>query len=390
MMLCSFLSYLDRQALAVVAPSLMKETGIDTQSYATIVSAFSIAYMLGNPFWGSMLDRVGLRWGMVVAVAIWSCASLAHTWAAGLIGFAVARAVLGFGEGATFPGGLRTAIETLPAKKQSRGIAISYSGGSLGAILTPLIVIPIALRFGWRNAFLATGALGGLWLIAWSLVTLPTTSHTARSFALPKLNERRFWALVCSYGLGAIPLAPVLYLVPIYLTRVFGFSQAGLGRVLWIPPLGWELGYFFWGWAADRFAPGEPRPVQFFVLLPILGLPLAGAALIPSAPVVLALFFWSTFVAAGFVVLALRSGALTYPPEQTALVAGIGAGSWSAIVALVLPIFGHWFDRYEYGLTFVVISLIPVAGAAGWYVLSKAGGHYPLMPRRSLHTDTPK
>ena len=374
MMLCSFLSYLDRQALAVVAPSLMKETGLNTKSYALIVSAFSIAYMVGNPVWGSLLDRIGLRRGMFYAVSIWTVASVAHNWAAGIVGFGAARAILGFGEGATFPGGLRTVLESLPKEQQSRGIALSYSGGSLGAILTPVIVIPIALHFGWRTAFLITGILGAAWIGLWSLVSkppyLPADSEKPERFAVPNLREHRFWALVFSYALGGIPLAPVLYLVPIYLTRVFGYSQGELGKVLWIPPLGWELGYFFWGWAADRFAPGKPRPVGFFAILAFLGLPLAFTSLAPSATVALAIFAWATFVAAGFVVLALRSGALTYPREQTALVAGIGAGSWSALVAVVLPIFGGWFDRKSYGLTFTTIAILPIAGSLLWYVFS--------------------
>lgn len=375
MMACSFLSYLDRQALAVVAPSLMLETGLSTQSYATIVSAFSIAYMVGNPFWGSMLDRIGLRWGMLAAVFLWTLASASHTWVAGFAGFAIARAVLGFGEGATFPGGLRTAMESLPVEKQSRGIALAYSGGSLGAILTPVVVIPLALQFGWRTAFLVTGALGVGWLILWMAISkppyLPDTAAKPKRFALPDLRERRFWALVASYALGGIPLAPVLYLVPIYLTRVFGYTQGGLGKVLWLPPLGWELGYFFWGWVADRFSPGDARPVKFFLALGVLGLPLGFTPLAQNAAVALAIFVWTTFIAAGIVVFSLRSGAMTYPPEQTSLVAGIGAGSWSALVAVVMPIFGRWFDQKDYGLTFGTICAIPVIGMLLWVFFSR-------------------
>src|SRR5207302_6863903 len=134
---------------------------------------FSIAYMFANPIWGAVLDYVGLRIGMTAAVALWSVASASHAWMAGFAGFAVVRALLGLGEGATFPGGLRTAMDSLPPNRQSRGIAISYSGGSLGAILAPLVVVPIALRFGWRAAFFFSGGLGLLWLAMWSGVARP-------------------------------------------------------------------------------------------------------------------------------------------------------------------------------------------------------------------------
>src|SRR5678816_3315149 len=110
---------------------------------------------------------------MAIAVIIWTVASVSHAGLNGLIGFALARAVLGFGEGAAFPGALRTAAEALPANQRSRGMALGYSGASLGAIITPLLVRPVALRYGWQAAFLITGALGTAWLLLWLAVSRP-------------------------------------------------------------------------------------------------------------------------------------------------------------------------------------------------------------------------
>ena len=55
MMLCSWLSYIDRQILAVLSPMILRDTGLSAQSYAEVVSVFSIAYMVANPLWGSIL-----------------------------------------------------------------------------------------------------------------------------------------------------------------------------------------------------------------------------------------------------------------------------------------------------------------------------------------------
>src|SRR3989442_1499867 len=110
MMLCSWLSYVDRQVLAVLSPTILQATHLDAQHYGEIVSAFSIAYMFANPFWGAVIDFIGLRIGMIAAVAIWSVASAAHAGMSGFMGFATCRAFLGFGEGATFPGGFRASI----------------------------------------------------------------------------------------------------------------------------------------------------------------------------------------------------------------------------------------------------------------------------------------
>src|SRR3954447_9307761 len=103
MMLCSLLSYLDRQILAILSPVILAETHMSVQTYTEIVLAFSIAYMIGNPLWGAILDRIGTRLGMTLAVSIWTVASASHAVMSGFVGFAAARAVLGFGEGATFP-----------------------------------------------------------------------------------------------------------------------------------------------------------------------------------------------------------------------------------------------------------------------------------------------
>jgi ACS family hexuronate transporter-like MFS transporter len=375
MMLCSWLSYVDRQILAVLSPMILRDTGLSAQSYAEVVSAFSIAYMVANPLWGSILDFIGMRRGMLAAVALWTVASTSHAWMAGFAGFALARAVLGLGEGATFPGGLRAAMDSLPPDRQSRGIAISYSGGSLGALLAPLVVVPVALRFGWRAAFLISGGLGVLWLILWSGVArppyLPRPEREAEKLAWPNPFERRFWALVTSYALGAIAIGPVLYLSPLYLNRVVGFSEADLGKILWIPPFGWEVGYFFWGWAADRFAADQERPVGLFVLLAVCAIPIAAIPHVASGAGVLLLFFWSMFITGGFQMVALRTGARAYPKERTALVGGTASGAWSGVAAVILPLLGRWFDQQRYASIFWLVALLPLVGTAMWLVLSR-------------------
>jgi ACS family hexuronate transporter-like MFS transporter len=375
MMLCSLISYIDRQTLAVLAPTIMLETGLTTQEYGIAISAFSIVYMIGNPLWGGILDRIGLRNGMLIAVGLWSLASASHSLMTGLIGFAAARAVLGFGEGATFPGGLRTSFDSLPADKRSRGLALAYSGGSLGAIITPWIVVPITLHFGWRSAFIFTGLAGLGWMLLWRALARPPylqpVVRGVSQFHLPNPKERRFWALCFSYALGAFPLAPVLYFAPLVLDRIHGLTQADLGKVLWIPPLGWEIGYFFWGWIADRNAARAAHPVQLMVLLMVLGLPVAVVPAVHSPAAALALFFWAMFVASGFIVVSLRAAAQAYPPDQTALVAGIGAGSWSAVVAVALPVLGRLVDNGQFQPLFLAVAALPVLGVAGWLALAR-------------------
>jgi len=377
MMLCTLLGYIDRQVLAALSPTILADTGMTAGDYGWAVSAFSVTYMIMNPVFGSFLDHIGLRRGMAIAVLIWTVASVSHAGLNGLVGFALARALLGFGEGAAFPGALRTSTEALPVNKQSRGMALGYSGASMGALITPPIIIPIAQRYGWRFAFLVTGFLGVLWLILWWRVARPpflpkqTEDRVRLKIQWPDLRERRVWIIVASFGLGGLALGVAAYLSPLYLNRALGLSQAELGHVLWIPMLGWEIGYFFWGWVADRFAANQDRPVRIFVLLTILSLPTAFMTLTHSWIVAIALFTWSTFIADGFVVMSLRVGSRIFPPHRIGMVAGIGSGSWGAVQAVIQPVYGAWFDRQWYAATFISMSLLPLVGTLLWLWLSR-------------------
>src|SRR6185436_16061956 len=193
------LSFFHRTILGALAPTILKDTGIDAQEFASINAYFFVAYTLGNPLWGSILDRVGLKLGMFLGVTIWTAASVSHGWMTVFIGFAAARFLLGLGEGVTFPGGLRTAVESLPVSRRARAVALSFSGGTLGGVAAPLIAVPIALRYGWQTAFFVSGLFGLVWLGIWAIVArppfLPKVEQKTSKLSLPNLREKRIWAL---------------------------------------------------------------------------------------------------------------------------------------------------------------------------------------------------
>lgn len=379
MMLVSLISYIDRIALALLAPTILRETRLSAEQYGWIISAFSVAYMLGNPAWGRALDRVGVRRGMLWAVSIWTMASAAHALASGFLAFAAARFALGFGEGATFPGGFRTAVQTLPPEKRSRGIALAYSGGSLGAIATPLIVTPVAAWLGWRGAFWFTGLVGALWLAGWALLSRRPDLRTSRAATTdppdrPSFRDSRLWSFIAIYSLGGLPLAFVLYVAALYLGQALGKSQSEIGAVLWMPPLGWEIGYFFWGWVTDRFAAHGTSAIRMRRLLGVmaaLSLPLALTDSIRSFPLTMLLLFVSMFASGGFVIAAMAYATHAFSARNAGLIAGIGAGSWSASVAVVMPVFGRLLDRQSYGACFTVAALCPLAGYVVWLALAR-------------------
>jgi MFS transporter, ACS family, hexuronate transporter len=372
---CSWLAFVDRQVLAVLSPTILKETGLSAQDYGTAFAFFFYVYAVANLLWGSLLDFLGLRFGMVAAVAIWSVASASHGLMSGFWGFAFARGLLGLGEGATFPGGLRAAVESLPADRRARGIATSFSGGTLGAIVTGPIAIPVAFYFGWRTAFLLSGLLGLVWIVLWLAVGrppyLPKVEHKPKKIMWPNPLERRTWALVFSYALTCVAPGPILTIIPLYLNRAMNISQADLRGIIWMPPLAWGLGYFFWGWIVDRFAEGNRRPVGLFALLTVCALAFGFTTWTTSITIAMLLISWGAFIGGGFQMVALKVGSYAFPREQAAMMSGIASGSFALLNAILSPRLGRLLDQKQYDAMFWTIALCPVIGVVVWWFLSR-------------------
>ena len=375
MLIATLVSYIDRQALAVLAPTILKDTGLNAGDFGAIVLSFSVAYMVANPVWGSILDFVGLRMGLAIAVAIWTISSASHALVTGFAGFVVARVVLGIGEGAVFPGCMKMSADCLPPSQQSRGTALGYSGAAAGSLITPLIVIPFAQYFGWRMAFGVTGALGVAWLIGWYFVCkppkVPVKPRKLTKVSLPRLNDPRVWLVISTYGMGAIGLGVGIYMMPLYLNRAAGVSQKDLQYITWIPYVAYWIGYYVWGWVSDKIVGDNPRPVGLLLLLSAMALPCAFMGRFHTWPILVVFFSWMLFVADGFILMGLHVGARVFPKDQSGMAAGIGGGSWGIVVGVANWIYGHWIDQKIYEPIFVTMSLVPLIGTLLFIVVSR-------------------
>ena len=180
-------NYLDRQVLSLLKPHLEELFGWTNTDYANIASVFQFTYAISMLFAGRIIDKLGTKKGYAWAIIIWSIGAVIHAYAipigqavstvlglagiavggVSIIGFMVARAVLGFGEAGNFPAAIKATAEYFPKKERSFATGFFNGGTNIGAVLAPLTVPFIATHWGWEAAFLFIGAIGFLWLFFW-------------------------------------------------------------------------------------------------------------------------------------------------------------------------------------------------------------------------------
>ncbi|WP_460977242.1 MFS transporter [Spirosoma knui] len=161
------INYLDRQVISLLKPILEKEFSWSESDYANIVTVFTFFYGTSTLLAGYLIDKIGTKLGYIGAILVWSLAAMGHALAGGTFGFMVARAFLGIGEAGNFPASIKTVAEWFPQKERALAVGIFNSGANIGAVAAPAVVPWLALVAGWQMAFIVTGALGFIWIVAW-------------------------------------------------------------------------------------------------------------------------------------------------------------------------------------------------------------------------------
>ena len=176
-------NYLDRAVISLLKSTLSTEFKWDDGDYANIEIVFKISYAIGMLGAGRLIDKLGIKIGYALATGIWSLAAIGHALARGVLGFSVARAVLGVSEAGNFPAAIKTVAEWFPKKERAFATGIFNSGSNIGAIVAPLSVPFIAKEWGWQWAFIITGMLGFVWLILWFIICEVPGKHKKLSRA---------------------------------------------------------------------------------------------------------------------------------------------------------------------------------------------------------------
>lgn len=233
--LATVLNYLDRQVLSLTAERVMEEFHLSREGLGEVIAAFRYAYALFQVAGGWMVDVWGPRLVYPLALGVWSLAGVLTGLARSVSMLVGYRFLLGTGEAFNWPCALKVTQRLVPPKDRALANGIFNSGAAAGAMLAPVIVTAVALSLGWRAAFVVTGMLGMVWVLAWFPLTRPFSGRLGGAPQPPRrvlqttariLSRRAFWLLAVS----AIIVNSVNYFladwIPLYLKTDRGFSFA--------------------------------------------------------------------------------------------------------------------------------------------------------------------
>lgn len=410
------INYLDRQVISLLKDDYLEPLfGWTESDYANIVIAFQVAYALGMVGAGFLIDRIGTKLGYALSLIVWSFAAIGHALASTTFGFGIARGVLGVSEAGNFPAAIKTVAEWFPKKERALAAGIFNSGTNIGAIIAPLTVPLIALKFGWEWAFIITGAIGLIWLIFWFMFYETPQKHKKISLeeyyyihsddeneAVSENSEKVKWVSLLKYkqtwafALLKFFTDPVwwflLFWLPSFLNKQYGMTQLELAlpiAVVYTMAMfgsiagGWLSGYFIkLGWPVYK---ARRRALLLFA---ILALPMLLAQELGK------INYWYAIIIIGIATSAHQAWSANifttvsdmFPKKAVASVVGIGGMAGAVGGVIIAKIAGVLLDHYKnlghietgYYFMFIICAL---AYLIAWSLFSLL---VPKMPKAAL------
>lgn len=365
-------NYLDRQVLGLLKPVLSRELGWHESDYGWVVFAFQGAYALMMPLAGRIIDRLGTRLSYTLAVLIWSIASMSHALARSAMQFAAARFFLGVGEAGNFPAAIKTVAVWFPKRERALATGIFNSGSNLGALMGPFLVPFVALHFGWRFSFVATGLLDLLWIAFWLAIYRPPREHkwiSADELALIEsdqpeqaarmipyarlLGTRAAWAFLLAKFITDPVWWFYLFWLPGFLNHKYGLDLSRLGPPLIVVYLAADVGSIGGGWLSGLLLgrgyslTGARKTALLtcaLAVVPVCAVMYAGANLwLATGLVALASAAHQGWSANVFT---LSSD--IFPSSAVGSIVGLGGLAGAVGGMLISPAVGYWLD-YSHG-----------------------------------------
>jgi sugar phosphate permease len=144
---------------------IKNEFNLSNEQFGWVLASFSLAYALFEIPSGVLGDRIGQRAVLIRIVLWWSIFTALTGLVTGLFTLICVRFLFGMGEAGAYPNSSAVVSRWYPASETSRAMSSLFIGQNAGAAIAPLIVIPIAVAFGWRMSFFVNGFIGLIWVL---------------------------------------------------------------------------------------------------------------------------------------------------------------------------------------------------------------------------------
>jgi len=389
----SVLNYVDRAVLGVLMPQVRGDLRLSNTEYGLAVNSFLTMYAVFYVLGGRLSDWFGYRRTVLWSITVWSVANMLHGAVQGLRGLCVFRAMLGVGEGGFYPAAIQCATVWFPPQKRAKVIGLLLAGLSVGTLLTPPVAAWILIHYGWRAAFVATGAAGLLLLPPWLWLHrgrrakptepgVPVEPAGEASIRLADVfRSSKYWCILAARSMSDAAWYFYLFWMPGYFQDVRAFDPAMVGRFLWIPYFSAGAGAIVGAWISSRLmrAGASSDRARKTVLFPSAALASLGTFvfLAPDPPAALALASLALFAHQSWSSNLHTAITEISPRAHVSVLYGVTGAAGTLAGAVAQPLIGRVVDTQGYGPAFAAAGLAYVAAIV---LLGRAGKIEPIQP----------
>jgi ACS family glucarate transporter-like MFS transporter len=161
----TLITYLDRVSISLVGVRIKSEFKLNNEQFGWVLGAFALAYAIFEIPSGMAGDRYGQRAVFMRIVLWWSLFTALTGATTGLVSLLCVRFLFGVGESGAYPNSSGTVSRWFPVTETAKGISWLSIGANTGAAIAPLMIMPLAVAYGWRVPFFVNGFIGVVWVL---------------------------------------------------------------------------------------------------------------------------------------------------------------------------------------------------------------------------------
>jgi len=366
--------FFDRNALNFLMPFIRPDLGLNDTQVGILSSGLSLTWAIAGFSVGRFSDWLGSRKPVIVAATLAFCVcSVVSGLASSFLMLLGARILMGAAEGGVMPvSHSLIAAQVLESERGlAMGVAQNLGSNVLGSAVAPLVLVPVAIAFGWRHAFFIAAAPGLVSAaILWVFLKEPVGETRSHDHA-PRMTLRQAFADRNVQLCALISILLVSYLVccwafmPLYLTDTRHVPADTAKWLMATLGLSAGIGSFAVSALSDRIG-RRPAIIGFSLLGAIL--PLGALYLTGNAWLLAGIFFIGWGLNGVFPLFMATIPSESVDPRLTASLAGLVMGVGEVIGGVLSPLLaGGLSDHYgRDAVMWLMLGLCVMAGIVGF------------------------